>query len=59
MFLHRVVNLTVGDVGGNAVPSVVGDILFHDVSARMTHALVEPMDLLHDLGGDACVCLVP
>ena len=38
---------------------VLLDVLHHDVSARMTHALVEPMDLLHDLGGDACVCLVP
>ena len=44
---HRVVNLTGGDAGGYAVPSVVGDIHLHDVSARVTHALVEPMNLFH------------
>ena len=59
MLLHRIEDLTGRDAGEYAVPVVVGDVLFHSLSAWMTHALVEPMDLLHNLGSDACACLVP
>ena len=43
MSSHHVVDITGRDPREYAVPSVVGDILLHNISARMTHALVEPM----------------
>ena len=42
MLPHRVDDLTGRDAEGYAFPSVIGDVLHHNVSARMTHALVEP-----------------
>ena len=49
MLPQRVSDLKGRDAGGYAVPFMIGDILGHDVSARVTHALVEPMDLAPSL----------
>ena len=45
--------------GEYAVPSVVSNIPFHSLPARVIHALVELMDLLRELESDACAYLVP